>query len=257
MYDLEGINKVASETQRSLELSESAKDYFNEVIPTAEEWNLMSDSEKSDAWQLVESRMQEVCELTGVREADVAKHIPQYIFGKIEYKELPFCDEQEYINRCEWAVQEFLEREEYRDIPYFDADSKLRAAYIEDFYDKFSEFSGYNSKLVFQDTGHKNMGAYNPENNTITLNSRLLRIDNPEELMKTVLHESRHAYQQYAVDYPDRVTVSEGTIEEWKENMANYIPPGLDFEGYVNQPIEVDAECFANNAFNKGYSYLT
>lgn len=257
MYDLEGIGKATSETQRNLELSESSRDYFNEVIPTQEEWMNLSETEKSESWQLIESRMKEICDLTGTREADVAKHIPQYIFGEVECTELPFCDEEEYFTRSEWAVKEFLEREEYRDIPYFDADSKLRAAYIEDFYDKFSEFSGYNSKLVFKDTGPKNMGAYNSENNTITLNSRLLKIDNPEELMKTVLHESRHAYQQYAVDYPDRVTVSEGTIEEWKENMANYIPPGLDFEGYVNQPIEVDAEYFANSTFNKGYSYLT
>ena len=72
MYDLEGINKVASGTQRYMELSESAKDYFNEVIPTAEEWSSMSESEKIETWNLIESRMQEVCDLSGVREADVA-----------------------------------------------------------------------------------------------------------------------------------------------------------------------------------------
>ena len=31
MYDLEGIGKATSETQRNLELSESSRDYFNEV----------------------------------------------------------------------------------------------------------------------------------------------------------------------------------------------------------------------------------
>lgn len=257
MYDLEGINKVASETQRSLELSESAKDYFNEVIPTTEEWNQMSDSEKSEAWQLVESRMQEVCELTGVREADVAKHIPQYIFREVECAELPFCDEEEYFTRSEWAVKDFWERDPYRDIPYSDADIYLREAYMEDFYESYSEFSGNNPELTFKDMESNKMGAYNPENNTITLNSKLLRAENPEELMSTILHESRHAYQQYAVDHPDRVSVSEETIAEWKENMEYYIRPEWDFEAYVNQPIEADADKFAENAIQAGYSYLS
>ena len=257
MYDLEGINKVTSETQRSMELSESAKDYFNEVIPTAEEWNSMSESEKAETQGLIVSRMQEICDLTGVREADVAKHIPQYVFSinsSLEHKELMFCDEEEYSNRSEWAVQEFYENDKYRDIPYAEADIRLRAAYMEDFYDKFSEFSGYNSKLVFENKPYGNWGAYNPENNTISVNEKLLYYEDPEELMKTILHESRHAYQQYAVDYPDKVTVPEETIDLWRENMDNYISPELDYEEYVNQPIEVDANSYAEDIFNKGYS---
>ena len=67
MCDLEGINKVASDTQRNVELSESAKDYFTEVIPTAKEWSSMSESEKTETRNLIESRMQEVCDLSGVR----------------------------------------------------------------------------------------------------------------------------------------------------------------------------------------------
>ena len=257
MYDLEGINKVASDTQRSMELSESAKDYFNEVIPTAEEWNSMSESEKTETWNLIESRMQEVCDLSGVLEADVAKHIPQYIFGEVEYVELPFCDEEEYFTRGEWAVKEFWERDPYRDISYSDADVNLRQYMIEDFYDSFSEFSGNNPQLTFKDMESNEMGAYNPENNTITLNSKLLRMDNPDELMSTILHESRHAHQQYAVDHPDKVSVSEETIAEWKENMDYYIRPEWDFEAYINQPIENDADKFAENVIQGGYSYLS
>ena len=72
MYDLEGISKATSETQRNMELSESSRDYFNEVIPTQEEWMNLSETEKSESWQLIESRMKEICDLTGTREADVA-----------------------------------------------------------------------------------------------------------------------------------------------------------------------------------------
>lgn len=257
MYDLEGINSAKSETLRNVELSESTRDYFKEVIPGEEEWKQMSDSEKGSSLHLIESRIQEVCELTGIREADVSKHIPQYIFGRVEHTELPYCDEDEYSTRSVWAVNEFWENEKYRETPYVYADLDLRTAYMEDFYDNFAEFSGYNSKLVFRDLDPRNMGAYNPEDNTITLNSRLLWQDNPEELMKTVLHESRHVYQQYAVDHPDKVSVSEEKLSIWQENVDNYIPAEFDYEEYVNQPIEVDAEEYANKVYNTGCSYLT
>ena len=257
MYDLEGINKVATETQLNIELSESAKDYFNEVIPTEEEWDIMPESEKNDIWLLIESRMEEICDLVSAKEADVAKHIPPYILNEVESTELPFCDEEEYFTRCEWAVSEFREREEYRDISYSDADTKLRAAYLEDFYDNFSEFSGNKPCIFFREMQPNNMGSYNPETNIITLNSKLLEKENPESLMKTILHESRHAYQHYAVEHPDKVTVNEATIAEWKENFDYYICPEWDFEAYVNQPVEADANDFAASVMAGDYSYLT
>lgn len=257
MYDLEGINKLASDTQRNVELSESIKNYFNEVIPKAEDWNRMSESEKCDTWQLIDSRKQEICDLANVCEANIDKQIPHYIYNEVAHYELPFCDEEEYFTRSEWAVKEFHENEAYRDIPYSDADVKLRAAYIEDFYDKFSEFSGNKPSMSFQEMKAGNMGAYNPETNTITLNSRLLETENPNKLMNTILHESRHAYQYYAIEHPDKVTVNEETIAEWKENFEYYIRPEWDFEAYESQPVEADANDFANKVMYGGYSYLT
>ena len=257
MYNLEGINKLASDTQRNIELSESIKDYFNEVIPKAEDWNRMSESEKRETWQLIDSRKQEICDLANVCEADVAKQIPHYIYNEVEHCEFPFCDEEEYFTRSEWAVKEFHENEAYRDISYSEADIKLRAAYMEDFYDKFSEFSGNKPSMSFREMQTGNMGAYNPETNTITLNSRLLETDNPNELMNTILHESRHAYQYYAIEHPDKVTVCEETIAEWKDNFEYYIRPEWDFEAYVSQPVEADANDFANKVMSGGYSFLT
>lgn len=256
MYDLEGINKLVSETQRNIELSDSVRDYFNEIIPKAEDWNAMSESEKRDTWQIIESRMYEISDLANVCEADVAKLLPYYINKELEHCELPFCDEEEYFTRSEWAVKEFYKNETYRDIPYSDANVKLRAAYMEDFYDSFSEFSGNKPSMSFREMQVGNMGAYNPETNTITLNSRLLETENPNELMNTILHESRHAYQYYAIEYPDKVTVSEETIAEWKDNFEYYIRPEWDFEAYVSQPVEADANDFANKVMSGGYSYL-
>lgn len=101
------------------------------------------------------------------------------------------------------------------------------------------------------------MGAYNPENNTITLNRDLLEKESPEKLMSTILHEARHAYQHYAIEHLDWVNVSAETIAEWKENFDYYIRPEYDFNAYVNQPVEVDADCFADMAMYAGCSLLT
>ena len=255
MYDLEGINSTTSDIRLNIELSEFTKDYLKEVIPSASEWIQMTDFKKNDTWQLIKSRIEEVCDLADVR--DVIKYIPPYIYSEIKHTEFPYCDEEEYSTRCIWAVKEFWDNDKYRVTSYIDANLDLRARYMEDFYDVFSEFTGYKSKLVFRELDSMNMGSYNPEDNTITLNSRLLWKDNPEELMRTVLHESRHVYQQYAVDHPDKVSVSEEIIRVWKENITYYIRPEWDFEAYVNQSIETDAESFAENVISNGYYYLS
>lgn len=256
MFDLEGINNITSDIQRSRELSESARDYFNEVIPTAEEWRQMSAPEKNEAWQVIESRMQEICNLANVRVADVSKHIPDYICMEAENCEFPFCSDAEFFEKGKIAVKDFWEKDELRDIPYADADIKLRATYMKEFYNSFSELTGTRLYLSFTKMGPRNMGAYNPENNTITLNRDLLEKENPDKLMSTILHEARHAYQHFAVEHPDRVTVSAETIAEWKENYDYYIHPEYDFNAYVNQPVEVDADCFADLAMYAGYSLL-
>ena len=127
---------------------------------------------------------------------------------------------------------------------------------MKEFYNSFSELTGSRPYLSFTKMGPRNMGAYNPENNTITLNRDLLEKENPDKLMSTILHEARHAYQHYAVEHPDRVTVSAETIAEWKENFNYYIRPEYDFNAYVNQPVEADADSFADLAMYAGYSLL-
>ena len=256
MYDVEGIGNAVSEQLKRPELSESAKDYFYEGIPTETDWEMMSAEERTESQALILERMQEVCDQTYVREADVAKLIPEYIKTYPQpvfscenisvSKDLPFCDEWEFNQSCKLAVENFASRDPYREITYANADLSLRADYMQDFYDNYSEFTGYKSRLEFEEMPcDTNLGAYNPDTNTITLNCRLLENSDPRMTMETILHESRHTFQQYAVDHPDRVTVDTATIETWRDNLANYIRPEWDFEAYTKQPVEADADNFA------------
>lgn len=91
-------------------------------------------------------------------------------------------------------------------------------------------------------------GYYNHAGHKVTLNVNVLT-DNIEnwdsyELVETISHELRHAYQHEAIDYPTKYMVSEETILIWKDNFKNYISSSEDYAGYRAQPVEVDARDF-------------
>lgn len=91
-------------------------------------------------------------------------------------------------------------------------------------------------------------GYYSHGNHTVTLNERVLTDSvgswDSYELLETVSHELRHAYQHEAIDYPTDYMVSQETITRWKKNFDNYINSDKDYEGYRRQPVEVDARDF-------------
>ena len=254
LEDMEGVQDTSSIKPQNLELSDTHKSYLSEIFPTKEIWNEMSAVDKMDIQHLFELRKDEIIEATGFSDVNFAPTLPEYLFEEFKY---PFCDEAEFTYKSEFAVKEFFENDFCRDIPYANADTELRAEYIKDFYANYSDASGYNPPLEFKDMPLNNMGAYNPETNTITLNSKLLENDNPQTTMETILHESRHAFQQYAVDHPWRVTVDSNTIATWEDNFNYYIRPEWDFEAYEKQPLEADANSYAENVMNNGTSYIS
>lgn len=67
------------------------------------------------------------------------------------------------------------------------------------------------------------------------------------DLIKTVIHELRHAYQHAAINNPNLYIVSQETIAAWQENLlpGNVISGKDDFYGYITQPIEWDTHNFA------------
>ena len=76
-----------------------------------------------------------------------------------------------------------------------------------------------------------------------------------ENLLNTILHESRHAFQDKCIRQPETVTVKENIIGVWKDNFVNYIKPEDDFEAYENQEIEKDANYFADSVMRKETDY--
>ncbi len=167
-----------------------------------------------------------------------------------------FCDVCEFEDRTAWAVQNFLERDAYREPPYAEASVEQRAEYMREFHDNFNEMSGYSDNLHFSNGMRwNNLGAFSPGSKRIELNARLLNESNPRNLMETIMHESRHAYQDYAVNHPEKVSVDPRTIAIWDYNFKHYISAEYDYEAYYHQPVEADANDFANRMYEQGAQY--
>lgn len=99
--------------------------------------------------------------------------------------------------------------------------------------------------IVFDDSNDA-YGFYNHSNNTINLNKEYF--NNPSELVNTIAHEMRHAYQEYRAGL---LETKEDLL--YRVNLDNYISPvplsdgsWLFFTDYQDQYIEVDARAFAN-----------
>ena len=81
-------------------------------------------------------------------------------------------------------------------------------------------------------------GAYVSEDNVIIISSK--DINDPKEIVNTIAHEMRHAYQH------ERADIGETTEDVlYKLNFDNYIQPDF-FYDYYNQYVEVEARVFAD-----------
>lgn len=97
------------------------------------------------------------------------------------------------------------------------------------------------------------MGFYEPNSYTIYVNKKLLQSDNCYEIVDTVLHEGRHAYQGVVIDKGVE-RESEEIVRIWEENfIGGYLNNDPD---YWLQPIEFDAIQYAHNETDKIYARL-
>ena len=138
------------------------------------------------------------------------------------------------------------------DLDYADKGLEGRCEIATSFYNDVKEKMGIDADLSFANKPPYNLGGYDPLTNRIELNSNYLEKADCEDLINTILHESRHAFQNKCIDTPNSVTVKDNIIEVWKDNFDNYIRPDEDFEAYENQEIEKDANYFADSVMKKG-----
>jgi hypothetical protein len=75
----------------------------------------------------------------------------------------------------------------------------------------------------------------------ITISEEHLMSDDTHEITDTIVHEGRHAYQDYAIQNPGFLSDTE-LVESWRDNWDNYLTAeAYGQELYASQPIEADA----------------
>lgn len=153
------------------------------------------------------------------------------------------------INIADKAIQEELANFDNENWNELNETQKLEV--IDDFISILCEKMGVEEKprLFLFENDENICGAYNNQTNTLELNRNIL--DKPKEVINTIAHETRHAYQ-----YQRACTGETREDVLYAINFLNYVEP-IQFEGnyvnfneYQNQLIEAEARAFAKQFSN-------
>lgn len=143
-------------------------------------------------------------------------------------------DELKYEN---WTQLEYTERKEI----------------LQQIENKIAEIEHRDSCCIrFEVMEYGCFGSFSPVSKDITLNSRYIasnEYSDYKETIDTLIHEGRHAYQDYNI-YEREVHPRSGEVSNWKwnENQIGYqIAEFAGFEAYAMQPVETDARAFAED----------
>ena len=151
-----------------------------------------------------------------------------------------------------------LETSEFSKKTWNRASVAERKSILESFLVKIAAVFGVtvSTSVNFYDGPQSERGYYSHSDRGVSINEKYLSRSDSYQIMQTMIHEMRHAYQHAAVDDPSSYQVSAETIKAWADNFPakNYksTSKGNTYEEYVSQPIEWDAKNFA-----KQYSDIT
>lgn len=99
-------------------------------------------------------------------------------------------------------------------------------------------------EVVAEEMSPGSFGYFDGER--IHVSTEDLRSEDVGENVDTIVHEGRHAYQQYAIDHPGFHHDS-AQVQAWNENFDNYLTAeAYGQEVYQNQPVEADAWSYAS-----------
>ncbi len=105
-------------------------------------------------------------------------------------------------------------------------------------------------ELLSEETGPGQFGYFNGEK--IHVSQEVVEGGTVHENIDTVIHEGRHAYQQYAIHTPE-FHPDDSQVESWRQNLSDYKDPQFDLEEYRNQPLEADAWEYAETILSGLY----
>ncbi|MBQ8944295.1 MAG: hypothetical protein IJ050_07310 [Clostridia bacterium] len=156
----------------------------------------------------------------------------EYSFNELDYIE---------TNPTFIEIVKHFKLDEWQSLP-----DSLKKEYIKELVNRFMDLLKLDQipEIEYYSEDDMSYGGYNGKENKLYLNEKFL--DDPMEMIDTIVHEIRHAYQfQHALNpetYQDYL---------YALNYANYIRPCDDYFGYRSQLVESEAYAFANQVKDK------
>lgn len=150
-----------------------------------------------------------------------------------------------------YTAQNLLNKQEYSEQTWNSASLEERKTMLINLLDELNLIMGLQvTDYKFDNLGASTRGQYSSSTNSVTINLDYVDPANGRSdsymVMRTMIHEMRHAYQHAAVNNPDKFNVSEETRKQWAANFNDYKSAKTDgYDAYVEQPIEYDAKRFA------------
>lgn len=148
------------------------------------------------------------------------------------------------------AVATIREVEEIDPKIWQQLDSKARVEVLQEVEARMADIQGRPTvPVTSEELAPTIFGGF--DGRIIRLNAAHLENDMPvEEFINTIVHEGRHAYQEYATNNPGFVA-DDNVVSSWMENRKNYLlAEDYGQEIYISQPLEADAWRFANQITN-------
>lgn len=127
-------------------------------------------------------------------------------------------------------------------------------------------------QVYVEDMKANSLGYHSNTEHKIALNAEYVGANNPNlhrEVLDTIIHEGRHAYQRYNVDVKC-IHESASEVKQWEKNFYDpewgyysykgqkiYVPfsdgeiRDVGFRLYANQPVEIDARNFASDVLTR------
>ena len=243
LEDYEGLRNTSSENVQKEGLSDAQKEYLHEVIPDQKDWLNMDYEQRVDTVNQMSMRLEEM-------QLPLDTIPKEYFEYQSDLKQLEQFQNIECVENCV-DLTDYLYRSGIAE-KYMEGDTITREYIAQDYFTAIKECMGLdpNMPLTFTEMPSGVCGGYNPHTNSIELNANYLEHADPRGLLKTIVHESEHAFQQKCVDNPSSSNVDPEVLDQWKYNMEHYKDAKTyGHEEYRNQAIEKDAFEFEKYVF--------
>ena len=235
---------------------ENASRYLQELLP--DNWEELNDQQREIIHGQLDLRLAELnpvgvpCAL----DHDVLRGCLETILSKSPEGMLEAPSDQDQIKRIRNHMMERVNLRSFEAWQKLSLEQKIETLNdLEQTAARIAHRPGASIKL--ETLPKTRLGSYNYDTNTIKLNKEVLEASSRDpEAMKTVintiLHEGRHAYQNYNV-YVRSIHPDLAEVGKWRQNLENYRDPKIwGFQNYYWQPVEIDAREFAKNVLNQG-----